>query len=89
MKKECFLKTMTKGPYFYARGVARNRKETSVGTQSDSLPQLVFSFASRYISKGFIMMIPFFKHAKVILSIYDNEFPKSLNKSLRKKLYTG
>ncbi|MBN2274909.1 MAG: glycogen/starch synthase, partial [Bacteroidales bacterium] len=29
---------------------------------------------------------PLFKNSRIILSIYDNEFPKPLNKALRKKL---
>ena len=70
---------------FYARGVAETVKKLQWAPNLIHCHSWFSALLPLYIKRVY-HDDPIFQHAKVILSIYDNEFPKSLNKSLKKKL---
>jgi len=70
---------------FFARGVAETVKKLQWAPNLIHCHSWFSALLPVYIKKVY-HDDPIFKRAKIVLSIYDNEFPKSLNKELRKKM---
>ncbi len=70
---------------FFARGVAETVKKLQWAPNLIHCHSWFSALLPVYIKKVY-HDDPIFKHSRIVLSIYNNEFPKSLNKTLRKKM---
>src|SRR4030043_2392095 len=70
---------------FYARGVIETVKKLQWAPDLIHCHSWFSALLPLYIKRVY-SDDPIFQRAKIILSIYNNEFPKPLNKALRKKL---
>ncbi|MBN1415412.1 MAG: glycogen/starch synthase [Bacteroidales bacterium] len=70
---------------FFARGVAETVKKLQWAPNLIHCHSWFSALLPLYVKKVY-HDDPIFQRAKIILSIYNNEFPKPLNKALKKKL---
>jgi starch synthase len=83
--KGVFFEDNDERAIFFARGVAETVKKLQWAPNLIHCHSWFSALLPVYIKKVY-HDDPIFKNAKIVLSIYNNDFPKPLNKSLRKKM---
>lgn len=84
-EKGAFFDDNDERAVFFARGVAETVKKLQWAPDLIHCHSWFSSLLPVYIKRVY-QDDPIFKRSKIVLSIYNNEFPKSLNKALRKKM---